>query len=243
MRREHWENTMKFHWEDTMKILIEFSGISKNQLFRKSGYGNKNKFFEFLDQWEKDGLIKIQQHGREKLVYLSNPNKKINQFIENFGEKLDIFTKLLNKHLLALEKNKPLISKSKPMKSVKGKRPVLELDPKDNVWRDFGKMQDDPDLRTWNPRKKPQMHFETILNILNKLYQESSVITYGMPLFGYPELMHDYQTRSQKLITDTVEKLENMFKDEVDYVFVITRIRMVLYVLVYKATLEAKMKS
>jgi len=243
MRREHWENTMKFHWEDTMNILIQNPVISKNELFRKSGYGNKNSFFEFLNQWEKDGLIEVKQIGREKRVTLSNPNEKINQFIENFGGELDNFEKLLKKHLASLEKNKPLISLNKPMKSVKGRIGVLELDPKDNVWRDLGKTEDDPDLRTWNPRKKPLMHFEIILNVLNKLYQESSVITYGMPLFGYPELMHDYQTHSQKLISDTVKKLENMFMGKPDYVFVINRIRMVLYGLVYKATLEARMKS
>ena len=118
----------------------------------------------------------------------------------------------------------------------------MELDKKDGVYRDLGKTEDSH-AYTWKPRSKPLLHFETILNLLNSLYQESSVITYGMPLFGYPELMHDYQTKSQKLISDTVKELENMFEGEVDYVFVITRIRMVLYGLVYKATMEAKIKS
>ena len=107
MRREHWENTMKFHWEETMQILIQNPGLSKNELFRKSGYGNKNSFFEFLKQWEKDELIEIRQSGREKLVLISHPNEKINQFIEDFGTRLDNYKKLLNKHLLSLEKNLP----------------------------------------------------------------------------------------------------------------------------------------
>jgi len=226
-----------------MKILIENPNISKNELFRKSGYGNKNSFFEFLKQWERDGLIEIKQSGKEKLVLLSNPNEKINQFIDDFGSRLDNYKKLLNKHLIALEKYSPIISPNRPMKHVKGKRPVLELDKKDNVMRFQGKMEDDPNLVTWNLRKKPLMHFETILNILNKLYQESSVITFGMPLFGYPELIHDYQTTSQKLISDIVKELENMSRKNNDYVFVINRIRMVLYGLVYKATMESKMKK
>jgi len=234
MRREYWENTMQ--------ILIENPGLSKNKLFRKSDYGNKNSFFEFLKQWEKDGLIEIKQSGKEKLVFLSHTNEKINQFIEDFGPRFDNYKKLLHKHLIYLEKYSPIISPNRPMKHVKGKRPVLELDKKDNVMKFQGKMEDDPDLVTWNLRKKPLMHFETILNILNKLYQESSVITFGMPLFGYPELIHDYQTTSQKLISDTVKELENMSRKNNDYVFVIHRIRMVLYGFVYKATLEAKMK-
>jgi len=240
MRHEHWENSMKFHWEDTMNILIKNPRISKNELFRKSGYGNKNSFFDFLKQWERDELIEIKQSGREKLVLLSHPNEKINQFIKDFGMRLDNYKKLLNKHLEALKKYSPIISPNRPMKHVKGKRPVLELDKKDNVMRFQGKMEDDPNLVTWNLRKKPLMHFETILNILNKLYQESSVITFGMPLFGYPELIHDHQTTSQKLISDTIKELENISKKNDDYIFVITRIRMVLYALVYRATLESK---
>jgi len=243
MRREHWENTMKFHWEDTMQILIQNPGLSKNGLFRKSGYGNKNSFFKFLKQWEKDGLIGIKQSGKEKLVFLSHTNEKINQFIEDFGIRLDNYKKLLNKHLISLEKNLPIINPRLPMKIVKMKRRKLEFDKKNNIWKPTGKYEADNSNSTWNLRKKPLMHFETILNILNRLYQESSVITFGMPLFGYPELIHDYQTTSQKLISDTVQKLENVSRKNDDYPFVITRIRMVLYGLVYKATLEAKMKS
>jgi len=234
MRREYWENTMQ--------ILIENPGLSKNKLFRKSEYGNKNSFFEFIKQWEKDGLIEIKQSGKEKLVFLSHTNEKINQFIEDFGPRLDYYKKSLNKHFTSLEKNLPIINPKFPMKVIKIKVRKQELDKK-GVWRRTGKYEWDDSYRTWNLRKKPLMYFETILNILNKLYQESSVITFGMPLFGYPELIHDYQTTSQKLISDTVEKLETMSRKNDDYVFVINRIRMVLYGLVYKATIEAKMKS
>ena len=91
MRREYWENTMK--------ILIENPVISKNELFRKSGYGNKNRFFQFLDEWEKEGLVAIKKVGREKQVSLSSPDKKINKFINDFGKDFVNYKKLLKKHL------------------------------------------------------------------------------------------------------------------------------------------------
>jgi len=229
-------------WEKVMKILIEKSGISKNELFRKSSYGNKNKFFEYLNEWETSGQIEINQVGKEKQVSLTSPDKKVNTFIKNFGKKLDNYKKLLNKHLTALDKNKPLISPNQPMKKIKTKTGVLELDKKRQVYRDMGKTQDSY-AYTWKTRAKPRMHFETILNLLNNLYQESSVITFSTPICDDPTLMKDYQTKSQKLIEHTVKEIENMFRGKADYVFVINRIRMVLYGLVYKATMEAEFKK
>jgi len=234
MRREYWENTMK--------ILIENPVISKNELFRQSDYGNKNRFFQFLDEWEKEGLVAIKQVGREKQVSLSSPDKKINKFINDFGKDLVNYEKLLKKHLIALEKNKPLISPKKPFKPRKGKRPAIEVKKKDNVLTINIKTEDDPNLRAWNTRTKPLVHFETILNLLNKLYQQSSVMTFDMPLIDDFKLMRNYQTKSKKLIEDTVQELIDIFRDEIGFHFVIKRIRKVLYALVYKATMEAKMK-
>jgi len=229
-------------WEKVMKILIEKNGISKNELFRKSDYGNKNKFFEYLDEWEASDQIEINQVGKEKQVSLVSPDKKVNTFIKNFGIGLVNYEKLLNKHLTALDKNKPLISPTQPMKKIKTKTGVLELDKKRQVYRDMGKTQDSFAL-TWKTRAKPRMHFETILNLLNKLYQESSVITFSTPICDDPTLIKEYQTKSQDLIEHTVKQIENMFRDKIDYAFVVYRIRMVLYGLVYKATMEAEFKK
>ena len=229
-------------WENSMKILIAKNGISKNEFFRLSGYGNKNKFFEYLDEWEENNWIEIKQVGREKQVFLASPNKKVDYFIKNFGKRLDDYEKLLNKHLSALKKNKPLISPKQPMKKVPIKVPVLELDKKRQVYRDLGKREDSHAM-TWKTRAKPIMHFETILNLLNKLYQESSVLTFGTPICDDPSLMKEYQTKSQRLLQHTIIEIENMFRGETDFVFVITRIRMVLYGLVYKATVEAEIKK
>jgi len=229
-------------WEKVMKILIEKNGISKNELFRKSGYGNKNKFFEYLNEWEAKGQIEINQVGKEKQVSLASPDKKVNTFIKNFGKELDNYERLLNKHLTALDKSKPLISPNQPMKKIKTKTGVLELDKKRGVYRDMGKTQDSY-AYTWKIRAKPRIHFETILNLLNRLYQESSVITFSTPICDDPTLMKEYQTKSQKLIEHTVKEIEDMFRDKADYAFVINRIRMVLYGLVYKATMEAEFKK
>ena len=87
------------------------------------------------------------------------------------------------------------------------------------------------------------MHFEIILNLLNRLYQESSIFTFGTSICDDPTLMKKYQTRSEKLIKHTVNKIENMFRDKRDNAFVVTRIRMVLYGFVYKATMEAEFKK
>ena len=226
-------------WEKVMKILIEKNGISKNELFRKSDYGNKNRFFEYLKEWEAKGQIEIKQVGREKQVSLVSPDKKVNTFIKNFGKSLDNYEKLLNKHLTALDKNKPLISPNQPMKKIKTKTGVLELDKKRQVYRDMGKTQDSH-AYIWKTRAKPRMHFETILNLLNSLYQESSIITFGTPICDDPTLMKDYQARSQKIIEHTTKEIENMFKGKTDFVFVINRLRGVLYGFIYKATINAE---
>jgi len=192
-------------------------------------------------EWETEGKIKIKQVGREKQVSLASPDKKVNTFIINFGKGLDNYEKLLNKHLTALDKNKPLISPNQPLKKVKTKTGVLELDKKRQVYRYMGKTQDSH-AYTWKTRAKPRIHFETILNLLNRLYQESSIITFGTPICDDPTLLKDYQTRSQKIIERTTKEIENMFRGKPDFAFIIYRIRMVLYGFVYKATINAESK-
>ena len=229
-------------WGKVMGILISHPDISMNELHRRFGHWNKTRLFQYLNEWEKEGLIVMEKVGREKRISLSSPDKKIDRFIKDFGKELDNYEKLLNKHLITLKKNKPFISPKQPMKPVKTKVGVLELDKKDGVYRDLGKTENSYSYK-WNCRTKPLMHFESILNLLSKLYQESSVTTFDIPLLDDFKLMKDYQAKSHKLIEHTVKELENMFRDDIGFHFIITRIRTVLYGLVYRATMEAKMKN
>ena len=229
-------------WEKVMNVLIQKNGISKNELFRKSKYGNKNKFFEYLDEWESEERIEINQVGREKQVSLASSDKKIKTFIKNYGKGLDNYEKLLKKHLTELEKSLPLISPTDSMKQIKTKTGVLELDKKRQVYRHMGKTRNTY-AYTWKTRTKPRKHFEFILSLLNNLYQESSVIVFSIPISDNPSVTRKYQTKSQDLIDDTIKKIENMFRDKIDFAFVVYRIRIVLHGLIYKATLEKEMKS
>jgi hypothetical protein len=231
-------------WKNVVDILIEKYELSKNELFKKSWYVNKTQFWKYLDKWEKEDQIKVRRYGKELLVSLSSPEKPIREFINDFGNNLAINEKLLKKHLTALEKSLPLINPNNPMKPAKGfRRGVLELDKKDNVWRDLGKTEADDSLRTWNPRKKPLFHFEAIMNILNNLYNQSSVITFQSNIIPELDLMNKYQVKANKIIKDYIRELEDMFRGTSDIMYVTTRIRTVLYALVYRSTLEAKMKE
>jgi len=232
------------YWENVQKILIEKYEISKTDLWNLSIVVNKKTFWKYLKQWEEDGKISIRVIGKEKLVSLSSPEKAIKEFINDFGMRLEIYENELKKNITALEKNLPLINPKKPMIPVKGfRRGVLELDKKNNVWRDMGKTEKDDSLRTWNPRKKPLKHFENILQLLNNLYQQSSVLTFESDIITDFDLMNKYQIRAKKILKDYTKKIQDMFEGTVDFVFAISRMRIVLNALVYRATMEAKMKQ
>jgi len=231
-------------WINVVDILIKKHELSKTELFKKSWMVNKTQFWKYLDKWEKEDQIKVRRYGKELLVSLSNPEKPIREFINDFGNNLAIYEKHLKKHLTALQKSLPLINPNKPMKPVKGfRRGVLELDKKDNHWRDLGKTEADDSLRIWNPRKKPLFHFEEILNILNNIYNQSSVITFRSNIIPSLDLMNKYQAKANNIIKDYIRELEDMFRGTRDIMYVKTRIRTVLFALVYRSTLEAKMKS
>ncbi len=57
------------------------------------------------------------------------------------------------------------------------------------------------------------------------------------------ELINGYQKRSDKVIKETVRKIENMFRGETDFAFAIDQIRRRLYALVYRATLKEQIKK
>lgn len=200
-----------------------------------------------MKQWKRDVLIETKDVGKEKHVFLASPDKQVGIFIKHFGRKLDNYEKQFNKHLIALKKNKPLISPKQPMKRVKIKRPLFVRDKKDGFLKPSGKFEDDHAM-TWKIRARPRRHLEILLNLLSKLYQESSVITYATDICNDPKLIKAYQKRSNELITNTVNKIENMFKGkkdgveylETDLAYVIGRLRNVLYGFIYKATMEAE---
>jgi len=231
-------------WENVMNILIEKYELSKTKLYEKSWYANKTKFWKYLEQWEKDGKISVRQPKKEMLVSLSSSDKGLELFINNFGIELNNYEKLLKNNLQQLKNNLPLINPNKPMKVVKGyRRPVLSLDKKDNVWRDMGKTEPDDSLRTWNCRKKPLQHFEAIMNILNRIYQQSSSLNYNIGLDIDTSLMKKYQKKSDKMINDTVEKIEDMFRGQPDFVYAVNRLRATISGIIYQKTMEANMKK
>ena len=231
-------------WENVVNILIEKYELSKTKLYEKSWYANKTKFWKYLDEWEKEGLISVRQPKKEKLVSLSSSDKGLKLFLNNFGIELNNYEKLLKNNLQQLKNNLPLINPNKPMKVVKGMRiGVLELDKKDNVWRDLGKTEADDSKRTWNCRKKPLMHFEAIMNILNQIYQQSSALNYNIGLDIDTTLMKKYQKKSDKMINDTIDKIEDMFRGKTDFAYVITRLRATLSGIIYQNTMKANMKK
>jgi len=230
--------------EKIIEILCQYNELSVVKLIEKTDIGNRNKAFEIINQLEKDGHVKTRKQGRERLVSLSSPNKTVDSFINSFGKRLDSYDKIINKHLIGLEKNLPLVSTIHPLKKVKTKTGVLELDKKRGVYRDMGKTQDSH-AYTWKTRPKPLIHFNTLLNTLYKLYQESSVINFAEPITDDPKLIKKYQKRSDMLIRDTIRKIENMFKenDMNSFHYVITQLRNTLYGLIFRVTLEKEIKS
>jgi len=225
-----------------INFVAQENGIGMEKLMQKMGMRNRNTFYKFVKQMEEREIIKTEKEGRVRRVYLKSPDKKVDKFINTFDNRLDLYEKEINKYLALLEKNLPLISKDQPMKRVKMKVGVLELDKERRVYRDMGKTQDSHGY-TWKTRAKPRKHFDTTLELLHKLYQESSVLSFSDFLVDDDVLIKGYQKRSDKLIKETVRKIENMFRDKPDFAFAIDQIRRRLYALVYRATLKEQIKK
>jgi len=218
------------------------NGIGMDKLLIKMKMGNRNTFFNFIKEKENQGIIETKKIGRTRHVYLKSLDKKVDTFINTFGKRLDLYEKEVNNNLTLLEKNLPLITKDHPMKKVKTKEAVLELDKERQVYRDMGK-RIEGHAYTWKTRAKPRKHFDVILQLLHKLYQESSVLTFGDTFTDNPALIKGFQKRSDKLIKDTCTKIEKMFKDKPDFVYAINRLRGSIYALIYKATWEKEFKK
>jgi len=209
---------------------------------RKMEMRNRNTFYNFIKQMEDKEIIKTEKEGRFRRVYLKSPDKKVDKFINTFGNRLDLYEKEINKYLELLGKNLPLISKDQPMKRVKTKVGVLEFDKERQMYRDMRKTQDSHGY-TWKTRAKPRKYFDTILELLHKLYQESSVLSFGDFLTDNEMLIRGYQKRTDKLIKETTRKVENMFKCKTDSFFAIDQLRRRLYAFVYRATLKEQIKK
>jgi len=223
-----------------VNALSHFSEISIQDLMKKIGYGNRNYLFKTIDELEKKRVIKTRKVGRERLVRSSSPEKKVNDFIKDYNQTLKNYQKIITKHLNKLEKTKPLVSSKQPLKKIKTKTPVLELDKKNRVYRDLGKTQDSY-LYTWKTRPKPLMHFNSILNTLFRLYQESSALSFAEFIFDDSKSIIDYQKRSRALIKDTIRKTEGIFQDEPQSLhYIIYNIRSALYGIIYQHTIKEK---
>jgi len=118
--------------EKIIEILCQYNELSIVKLIEKTSMGNRNTAFEIINQLEKDGHVKTRKEGRERLVSLSSPDKKVRRFIDNFSKNLDYYEKTIKKSLKGLEKNNPLVSAKNPMKKIKSKTGVLELDKKNS---------------------------------------------------------------------------------------------------------------
>jgi len=217
------------------------NGIGMEKLFRKLGIGNRNKFYDLIKSMGEQGSIETKKIGRTRHVYLNSPDKKVNHFIKTFGNRLELYEKEINKNLTLLEKNLPLISEKQPMKPVKIKVPQLKIDKKKHMYTVQGTVNQH--YMTWKTRAKPRKYFDTILQLLHRLYQESSVLTFGDTFTDDTTIIKGYQERSEKLIKDTATKIENMFRDKIDFAFVITQLRRSIYALIYKLTLKEDLKK
>jgi len=230
-------------WENVMDILIEKYELSKTELYEKSWYANKTKFWKYLDEWEKEGKISVRQSKKEKLVSLSSSDKGLELFLHNFGIELNNYEKLLKNNLQQLKNNLPLIHEKRPMKPIKIKQRKHILDKKDNIWKRTGKYELDDSYRTWNLRKKPLQHFEAIMSILNQIYQQSSALNYNIGLDIDTSLMKKYQKKSDKMINDTIDKIEDMFRGKPDFVYAVNRLRATIKGIIYQNTMKANMKK
>jgi len=237
-------------WEKTVNMLLNYGEVSKSELFRLTGYGNKNKFFEYVKEWEEEKLVKTRQLGNKIMVRLYSPISTVDTFINNFNKRLDNYQKLINKQLQALENSRPLVpsggnalivtmdDSSNPMKKIPTREPVLELDKKKQAWVYKGKTRAGY-AYTWKTRTKPRRHLEQLLLLLDRIYKEQTALTFAVPLTGNPTLIEGYQKHSNKMIEDTIKKIENMFKDDIPSLsFISFQIRHVMYGMILKHQME-----
>jgi len=154
-------NTLALHGEITVGKLVNESGVRRNDVF------------ELIPIIESKNLITTRYEGRVRLVSLTASILKEKQFIKNYSKRLKYYKKSLEKELKALEKNLPLVSDKLPLIKVKTREYVFSLDKKTNTRKDMGKTREGHGY-TFNARPSAEKQFIKILDLLYKLYQESS---------------------------------------------------------------------
>ena len=222
--------------QKVIENLYRYGELSMLRLQEKTGI-RRNDLFKLIPEMLKNGKVRTRKKGRENLVSLNSPEAPTKSLLINFDKRLRRYEKIIETELKALEKSKPLISTSLPFTKVKTKEPIMELDKKRNVYRPMRETWDSNPY-TFKTRPTPRKHLDILLDLLHKLYQESSALNFADTIVDDETLLRDWQKKSEKLIRDTVNKMEEMFYEQRGYTFVVSKIRMVLYGLIYKATLE-----
>ncbi len=202
------------------KILNSLSyNIETNmsQLQSKTDYWNRNYLIVHVNRLEKNSYISIRKKGRERLIIKILPHGETKKFVDNYGTTLKNYAKMINDYLKQLKKNMPLVPKNIPMKRIKIREPLIELDKnsKDEKIKKYtfqGNTQEGH-AYTWRTRPKPLKYFKAILNLLNRLYQESSAISFSEFIDDDPSIK-EYQKESKTLIKDTLDKFELIFKKD-----------------------------
>jgi len=212
--------------------------MNMSDLLTKSGYGNKNYLVKAVDRLEKGGYLSTRKEGRERLILKPLPLAETIKFVSNYGGTLKNYAKFINDNLKKLEKNMPLVPEdSFPMKKIKIREPVLELDKKKKMHTFQGKTKAGH-AYTWRTRAEPLKYFNVVLNTLNKLYQESSAISFSEFMDGDPSIK-EYQKKSKVLIKETLSEFERIFKKEHESrAYAYFHIKNTLYGLIHQIMLD-----
>ncbi len=231
-KREKVIEILAQYGENSMVKLVELTGIRRNDLF------------ELIPKMKSEELVKIRSEGRERLVRLFSPKKSIDYFIRNYPKRLKHFRKSLEKEFKALEKNLPLVSDKLPLIKVKKREYVFSLDKKTNTRRYMGKTREGHGY-IFKARPTAEKQFVKILDLLYKLYQESSALNFAESIIENPKLIKTLQKNSEKIIKEITDKISKMIlkQDPNSIVYVNNRMRNVLYGLIFKATLKEEMEK
>jgi len=219
---------------------------SMTQLQRKTECWNRNTLVKAVDSLESQGFLTTRKEGRERLVKIPIQEEETKKFVNDYGISLKNYTKLLKENLKLLKKNMPIVPNveyhKSNMKRIKTREPVLELDEKTQVWTDQGKTQEGH-AYTWKTRSKPLGYFNNILNILNRIYQETSAISFSEFLDDESNTKK-IQKESKTLINDTLDKLEEILgKHPQSKAYGTFYIRNTLHGFIHQIILDNKRKS
>lgn len=217
-------------------------------LMTKSGYRNKKYLIKAVDRLEKEGYLSTRKEGRERLILKPMPLAETVKFVSNYGGTLKNYAKFIKDNLKQLEKNMPLVPDiGMPMKKIKIKVPKLKLVKKKNIQTVQGirpewtyKVQGTKadHAYTWRTRAEPLKYFNAVLNTLNKLYQESSAISFSEFMDGDPSIK-EYQKKSKVLIKETLSEFERIFKEELkSRAYAYFHIKNTLYGLIHQIMLD-----